>query len=101
MKIALIGTGKMGRIVEMLANERKHEISRAIDSPEAALNADELAKLLTGTDVAVDFSTASAVKRNVEACVAAGVPLVEGTTGWHDERDAIERLVRDGNGAFV
>ena len=37
MKIALIGTGKMGKIVEMLANERKHEISRVIDSPEAAL----------------------------------------------------------------
>jgi 4-hydroxy-tetrahydrodipicolinate reductase len=60
-----------------------------------------LAAKLDGVDVAIDFTVADAVRRNVEACVAAGVPLVEGTTGWNENRDEIDKIVREGNGAFV
>ncbi len=63
--------------------------------------AEDLAAKLAGADVAIDFTTASAVRQNVEACVAAGVPLVEGTTGWNDERAEIAQIVRDGKGAMV
>src|SRR5204862_7944016 len=52
-------------------------------------------------DVAIDFTTGDAARRNVEACVSAGVPLVEGTTGWNDQRDEIERIVREGIGTLV
>ncbi len=51
--------------------------------------------------MAIDFTVAETVRRNVEACIAAGVPLVEGTTGWNAQREEIERLVRDGGGAMV
>ena len=54
-----------------------------------------------GADVAIDFTVAVAVRRNVEACVLASVPLVEGTTGWNEERPEIERIVSEGNGAMV
>ena len=101
MKIALIGYGAMGKLIRTLAEEKGHEIAVVIDDADAALSADEMAKKLVGVDVAIDFTSAEAVRRNVEACVAAGVPLVEGTTGWHDERDEIERIVREGNGSFV
>jgi 4-hydroxy-tetrahydrodipicolinate reductase len=101
MKIALIGMGKMGRIIESLAKDLDYEVIATIDAPEAHLGALELSERLVGADVAIDFSTAGAVLRNTAACVAAGVPLVEGTTGWNDERNVIERIVRDGEGAFV
>ena len=101
MKIALIGHGAMGKLIERLAREQGHEIACSVDDGDADLTADKLAEKLRGADVAIDFTVASAVRRNVDACVAAGVPLVEGTTGWNDQRDDIERLVREGMGAMV
>ncbi len=91
MKIALIGYGQMGKSVHRLAEEKAHEVF-VVSKDMAGLR---------GCDVAIDFTVADAVQRNVEACVAAGVPLVEGTTGWNDKRGEIERIVRDGNGAMV
>jgi len=85
MKIALIGHGAMGKLIGRLAEEKGHEIAVVIDDADAGLSANDLATKLNGVDVAIDFTTADAVRRNVEACVAAGVPLVEGqpagTTG--------------------
>ena len=91
----------MGKLISQQAKEKRYEIFAVIDEVDAALSAADLAKKLRGADVAIDFTTASAVHRNVEACVAAGVPLVEGTTGWNDSRADIERIVMDGEGAFV
>ncbi len=101
MKIALIGYGAMGKLIGKLAEEKGHEIAVVIDDADADLSAAELAEKLKGSDVAIDFTTAEAVRRNVEACVAAGVPLVEGTTGWNGERAEIDRIVRNGDVAFV
>ena len=101
MKIALIGYGAMGKFIHDLAEEKGHEIAAVIDDADAGLSAAELAEKVNGSDVAIDFTTAEAVRRNVEACVAAGVPLVEGTTGWNDQRDEIERMVREGIGSMV
>ena len=101
MKIALIGYGAMGNLIAKLAVEKGHEITVVIDDTDAGLSAAEMAEKIKGVDVAIDFTIAKAVKRNVEGCVAAGVPLVEGTTGWHDKREEIERIVREGIGAFV
>ena len=101
MRIALIGYGAMGKLIRTLAEEKGHEIAIVATDADAALSADEMAKKLSGVDVAIDFTTAVAVRRNVEACVAAGVPLVEGTTGWNDQRQEIEQFVNDKNGAMV
>lgn len=101
MKLALIGYGAMGRLIRRLAEEKGHEIAVVIDDSDAGLSAIELADKLKGADVAIDFTNAAAVRRNVEACVLAGVALVEGTTGWNDRRDEIEKYVTDNNGAMV
>ena len=101
MTIALIGYGAMGKHIHTLANEQGHEVTVVVHESDAGLSAADLSERLTGVDVAIDFSTADAVRRNAEACVLAGVPLVEGTTGWHGEKDAIEKFVLDGGGAFV
>src|SRR6476646_8170917 len=101
MKIALIGHGAMGKLIERLALEKGHEIGCVVDDTHSALSAKELAETMRGCDVAIDFTVADAVRRNGEACLAAGAPLVEGTTGWNAQRDEIERLVSDGGGAMV
>jgi 4-hydroxy-tetrahydrodipicolinate reductase len=101
MKIALIGYGAMGKLIGALAENKNHEIAAIVDDADANLSATSLAEKLKGADVAIDFSAAEAVKRNVEACVLAQIPLVEGTTGWNAERDEIENFVKTNDGAFV
>jgi len=101
MKIALIGTGSMGRTVERLAAEKGHAVLVSIDETEADWPAGKIAEKLVDVDVAIDFSAAPAVRRNVEACMLAAVPMVEGTTGWNGQLDEIRRLVEKHDGSFV
>ncbi len=101
MKIALIGHGAMGKLIHQLAQGRTHEVSIAVNDSSVILSAGELAAAVDGADVAIDFTAAEAVRRNVEGCIAAGVPLVEGTTGWNAQRDDIEKLIRVADGSFV
>jgi len=101
MKIALIGYGAMGRLIHVLAENKGHEVVVAFDEPDRGISADEMAAKMAGAEVAIDFSNAAAVKRNVIACVKAGVALVEGTTGWSEQKAELEQIVADGNGAFL
>ncbi|HVE59592.1 MAG TPA: dihydrodipicolinate reductase C-terminal domain-containing protein [Pyrinomonadaceae bacterium] len=101
MKIALIGHGAMGKLIANLAENKNHRIAVIIDERDAQISADDLAEKLKGADAAIDFSVAEAVERNVHACLAANVPLVEGTTGWNADKETIENLVKEKQGAFV
>jgi 4-hydroxy-tetrahydrodipicolinate reductase len=87
MKIALLGYGKMGKIIEQIALDRKHEIVLKISNSTI----DELTvENLQKADVAIEFSTPATVLGNIEKCFAAGVPIVVGTTGWHHEMPQIK-----------
>ena len=101
MKLALIGYGAMGQLVAQQARTANDEIGATLTSKEAELTGDEMAAFLTGHDVAVDFSNGAAVMRNVEACARAGVPLVEGTTGWKDNEDEVRRIIQQNGAALV
>jgi 4-hydroxy-tetrahydrodipicolinate reductase len=101
MKLALFGHGAMGRLVEARALRDGHEIGLVVTSTGAQQSAEELADALRGHDAAIDFSVASAVVRNVEACARAGVTLVEGTTGWHDQIEEVRRVVAERQGSLV
>jgi 4-hydroxy-tetrahydrodipicolinate reductase len=101
VKIALIGHGAMGRLIENLAIEAGDEIVAIIDERHENSTAESVAAELANVDAAIDFTVAGAVRRNVEACLLAGVPLVEGTTGWNDQKAEILNLVKEKGGAFV
>lgn len=101
MQIALIGYGKMGHLVRTLAEQRGHEVPVVVGEAHENLPPEMLPETLKMADVAIDFSAAEAVRRNVEACMLAGIPIVEGTTGWNDHRSEIEKLVEDAGGAIV
>lgn len=101
MKIALIGYGAMGKLIETLAKNKNHEIIAVIDEADANLSVSELAEKLKLADAAIDFSIAKTVRKNLQACCLAGVSLVEGTTGWNSELEEIKQFVSENNGSFV
>ncbi len=80
MRIALVGYGRMGREVERVARERGHEIAAVFDEDSLLRSPEDL----QGVEVLVDFSLAAAVVGVLEVAAAAGVPVVEGTTGWQE-----------------
>jgi 4-hydroxy-tetrahydrodipicolinate reductase len=101
MKLALIGHGAMGQLVERLAREEGHEVATVLGSRESSFRPEELAEILGGHDAVVDFTVAEAVPRHVDACALARVPLVEGTTGWLEHLEDVRRRVERANGALI
>jgi 4-hydroxy-tetrahydrodipicolinate reductase len=87
MKIALLGYGKMGQIIERFALERGHEIVLKIniDNTEDLTTAN-----LSKADVAIDFSAPDAALSNIYACFDAHLPVVVGTTGWYGELQQVK-----------
>ena len=82
MKIALIGYGKMGHIIESIALERGHEIVCIIDQN----NLDEFeSDAFASAEVAIEFTTPQTAEQNILRAWSAGVPVVCGTTGWNVE----------------
>jgi 4-hydroxy-tetrahydrodipicolinate reductase len=72
-----------------------------LTSRDATRPADELVELLRGQDAAIDFSVSDAVLANVTACARAGVPLVEGTTGWNKHEPEVRQIVADHGSALI
>ena len=101
MKLALIGYGAMGRLVELQAEAGGDQVGVKLTSAEAEQDVDEVAAMLRRHEVAIDFSVGPAVLRNIEACALAGVPLVEGTTGWKDQESRAKEIVNEHQGALV
>lgn len=101
MKLALFGAGAMGRLVSARAKDDGHDVALVLTSRDAARSAQELEELLRGHDAAIDFSVAGAVLSNVTACARAGVPIVEGTTGWNDSREKVCGAVEEHGGALI
>jgi 4-hydroxy-tetrahydrodipicolinate reductase len=101
MKLALLGYGAMGKLVANLAAAAGDEIGTILTSRDASLTAEQVASAVGDHDVAIDFSVGAAVLRNIEACARAGVPIVEGTTGWLGNEDAARSLIKENDGALV
>jgi 4-hydroxy-tetrahydrodipicolinate reductase len=82
MKIAIIGYGKMGKMIEAIALERGHTIGSRIDLGDGHLmDPDNLGQ----HDVAIEFTSPSTAFDNISKCMDAGLPVVSGSTGWADK----------------
>lgn len=101
MKLALFGRGAMGSAVAAAARATGHAVGPVLTSRDAGRSVEEVAALLSGHDAAIDFSVADAVVTHAEACARAGVPLVEGTTGWQEREPDVRRVIEQGKGALV
>lgn len=94
MKIALLGYGKMGKVIERIALERGHEIvlrkggSTSFEGLEDA-------------DVAIEFSIPEAAVANITECLNRNIPVISGTTGWLEHYHNIATLCEEKKGAFI
>ena len=94
MKIALLGYGKMGKVIERIALERGHEIvlrKRGVDSFDG----------LADANVAIDFSIPDAAVGNISACLNSDIPVISGTTGWLEHYHDMAQLCEQKGGAFI
>jgi 4-hydroxy-tetrahydrodipicolinate reductase len=95
MKIALIGYGKMGKILEQTALKRGHEVVLRLD----VNNPEDFARL-NEADVAIEFTRPESATNNIVRCFEQNVPVVCGTTGWLDQFENITQLCLQSNGSF-
>jgi len=94
MKIALLGYGKMGKVIETIALERSHEITfikTRHNSFEGLQNA----------DIAIDFSIPETAVTNITACFDKNIPVISGTTGWLSEYEKVAADCIQKNGSFI
>ena len=98
MKIALIGYGKMGKAIESIALSKGHEIVLKIDIQN---NQDFTEAALQKADVAIEFTGPHSAFENVKKCIAWGVPVVSGSTGWLDQWAEIKDLCAEKNGTLI
>ena len=101
MRIAIIGTGKMGKAVTSLAEERGHAIHTIVHRTENAGGKALTRERLGGADVAVEFTRPDAVVANLERLIELGLPAVTGTTGWTEDLPRITSLVEQRAGALL
>ena len=94
MKIALLGYGKMGKVIEKIALQRGHEIV-------LKKNAEDTFEGLENAVIAIDFSIPSAAISNISECINNGIPIVSGTTGWLENYNEMVALCNEKNAAFI
>jgi 4-hydroxy-tetrahydrodipicolinate reductase len=95
MKIAIVGYGKMGRLIERLSAEQGFEIALKLDEFNNVDGAGITSENFAGIDVAIEFSTPHTVVANIERLAQLGVNMVVGTTGWLPELDRVKSIVED------
>jgi 4-hydroxy-tetrahydrodipicolinate reductase len=93
MKIAIVGYGKMGRMIEAAAAARGIEVGLILDENNNAKFEGITAANFHGIDVAIDFSVPSAAVQNIVRIASLGVNLVVGTTGWQDQMEHVKNVV--------
>lgn len=94
MKIALVGYGKMGQIIDEIAQERGHEVvARLKETPTR--------ESLNNADVVIEFSNPEAAFNNIKFCLEQQIPVICGTTGWLDQKPEIEKIAIENGTAFI
>lgn len=94
MRIALYGSGRMGKAIDTVAGQRGHSIGLRVDSRNAGSPP-------VGCDVAIEFSKPEHALVNMRLCLAHDVPVVVGTTGWYDRLNEVKTLVHEHNGSLL
>lgn len=98
MKVAIIGYGKMGKLIEEVAKSRGLEISCIIDQD----NIEDFSKeAFRKSDVAIEFSTPASAVEGILSCFAAKVPVVVGTTGWTNSLPELKAMCEKGAGTML
>lgn len=98
MKIALIGYGKMGQMIEEIAKQRGHETVLKINIDNLP---DFTKENVSKADVAIEFTGPSSAFENVKQCLEFGVPVVSGSTGWNAQLEEAKQFCERQSGSFL
>ena len=110
MKIALVGYGKMGHMIEQSAKSFGHEVVATVDSfsPDASVkvsagDGDALARAVSesGAEGVIEFTSPASVIGNIKALLPLKLPLVVGSTGWNDRMDEVRGLASSCGGTVM
>ncbi|MDV7697886.1 4-hydroxy-tetrahydrodipicolinate reductase [Chryseobacterium soli] len=94
MKIALVGYGKMGKIIDEIAQKRGHEVVARLKETPTVEN-------LNNPDVVIEFSLPEVAFDNIKTCLENKIPVISGTTGWLEKKAEIEKIAVDNDTAFL
>ena len=94
MKIALVGYGKMGQIIDELATKKGHQIV-------AKLNETPTISSLNNAEVVIEFSNPEVAFNNIKFCLENKIPVICGTTGWLSQKPEIEKIAVQNETAFL
>lgn len=94
MKIALVGYGRMGKIIDEIALKRGHEVVARLKETPTAEN-------LNNPDVVIEFSLPEVAFNNIKACLENKIPVICGTTGWLERKSEVEQLAVENETAFL
>ncbi len=98
MRIALIGYGKMGKMIEEVALQRGHEIVLKINIDNTE---DFTQQNISNADVAIEFTGPASAYENVKRCLGFGLPVVSGSTGWNEQLHMIKHYCIETGGSFL
>jgi 4-hydroxy-tetrahydrodipicolinate reductase len=101
MNLAIVGYGKMGRLIERLAPEYGFEVKLRLDIDNNSRSEGMTEQNFRGIDAAVEFTTPSTAPQNFERLAQLGVNVVAGTTGWLGQMDRVRSSVERGGIGFV
>lgn len=96
MRIALVGYGKMGRMIEETAVQRGHTVVLKIDKDNQSDFRD-----IKAAEVAIEFTAPNSAYQNVITCIDSGIPVVSGSTGWNQDLEKAKQYCVEKNGAFL
>jgi 4-hydroxy-tetrahydrodipicolinate reductase len=99
--LAIVGHGKMGRLIEELAPQYGFDVRARFTSANNTNGEGLTVDSLRGVDAAVEFSTPSTAAAHLRKLSSLGVNTVSGTTGWHQQLQEIRQAVTGGNSAMV
>jgi len=94
MKIALVGYGKMGKIIDEISQNRGHEVVARLRETPTLEN-------LNNPDVVIEFSNPEVAFKNIKTCLENKIPVICGTTGWLDKKPEIEKIALENETAFL
>lgn len=100
-KLAIVGYGKMGRMIETLAPEYGFEVALRLDS-QSNQNASAITYAnFAAIDATIEFSAPAAAPENIERLAALKIPVVSGTTGWSSHHDRVRSTIAENQSALV
>lgn len=101
MNLAIVGYGKMGRMIERTAAGRGHAVVARFDIDNNVNGEGLTPESLAGVDAAIEFTTPGTVLENIRRLVALKVPVVVGTTGWYEKLEEVRDSVNASGGSLV